>query len=359
MAELKKLRAAVVGAGWYAAQNHIPVLAARDDVSLDGVSRLGAVELARVRAHFGFAFASEDYREVLARAPDIVVVASPHHLHFEHAKAALECGAHVLCEKPLTLDPKDAWRLVEIATARDRHLLVANGYHYLRGVDELRRRLAAGEIGRIEHVACSFISVTRDVFSGERGLKSWETAFFRPASSTWQDATRGGGFAYGQMSHAIALLLHLTGLEAASVSAHSFPSTGVDLCNAASVAFAGGAVASLSGAAAMPQGNRALLRYFITGSDGMVIAEFDRDHCEFRLADKDAAPFELAPGDWIYRCDGPVDALVDLAQGKGRNASPGRIGAETVGIIAALLRSSHKGGLPEPVASPTQSTDQA
>ena len=50
-----KLRAAVIGAGWYAAANHIPVLAGRNDVVLDGVCRLGTDELARVRDHFGFA----------------------------------------------------------------------------------------------------------------------------------------------------------------------------------------------------------------------------------------------------------------------------------------------------------------
>ena len=55
-----KLRAAVIGAGWYAAQNHIPALLARPEVVLDGVSRLGADELERVRAHFGFRFGSED-----------------------------------------------------------------------------------------------------------------------------------------------------------------------------------------------------------------------------------------------------------------------------------------------------------
>ena len=112
------LKAAVIGAGWFAAQNHIPVLASRPEVVLDGVCRKGAAELARVRDHFGFAFGSEDYRELLARRPDIVVVSSPHALHYEHAKAALEAGAHVMCEKPMTLDPAEAWELVALARRR-------------------------------------------------------------------------------------------------------------------------------------------------------------------------------------------------------------------------------------------------
>ena len=62
----RRLRAAVLGAGWYAAQNHIPVLQSRPEVVLDAVSRLSADELERVRSHFGFTFASEDFEAVLA-----------------------------------------------------------------------------------------------------------------------------------------------------------------------------------------------------------------------------------------------------------------------------------------------------
>ena len=125
------IRASVIGAGWYAAEVHIPTLAARKDVVLDGVCRLGAEALERVRRHFGFAFASEDHRAVLARRPDVAVVASPHHLHWRHAADALDAGCHVLCEKPMTLDAAQAWDLVRRAERAGRTLLVANGYHYL------------------------------------------------------------------------------------------------------------------------------------------------------------------------------------------------------------------------------------
>lgn len=343
------LRAAVIGAGWYAAQNHIPVLASRREVVLDGVSRLGATELARVQEHFGFAFASEDPVEVLARQPDIVVIATPHHLHYRLAKAALERGAHVLCEKPMTLDPAEAWDLVATAERTGRHLLVANGYQYLPRVDELRQKIAGGVIGDIEHVMASFISATRDVFVGDAGLNSWKTTFFRPDKSTWQDPEQGGGFAYGQMSHCLALMYFLTGLSPRSVSAHAFTHGPVDIANAGTVLLSNGAVASVSGAAAMPQGNRGLMRLFVAGSEGMLTAEFDRDWCEIRCNDGATERLDLAAGDWVYRCDGPVNALVDLALGEGRNLSPGRIGAETTATIAAMLASSGAGGAAQPV----------
>jgi predicted dehydrogenase len=179
-----KVRVSVIGAGWFAAQNHIPVLKSREDVVLDGACRLGAADLAAVRDHFGFAFGSEDFRELLARKPDAVVVASPHRLHHEHAHAALEAGAHVLCEKPMTLDPGQAWELVTTVERAGRHLLVANGYHYLPRLDEVRRAILDGAVGRIEHVVCHFASATLPVFKGSTGFRRWQTTFFRPAIET-------------------------------------------------------------------------------------------------------------------------------------------------------------------------------
>lgn len=153
-----RVRVSVIGAGWYAAENHIPALAARSDAVLDGVCRLGKEDLARVKNHLGFAFASEDHREVLARKPEAVIVASPHHLHYAHARDAIAAGCHVLCEKPMTLDPAEAWDLVGRAKAAGRHLVIANGYHYLPKLDRVAALVAGGAIGRIEHLACNFVS---------------------------------------------------------------------------------------------------------------------------------------------------------------------------------------------------------
>lgn len=338
------VKAAVIGAGWYAAQSHIPTLAARPDVLLDGVCRLGADALEKVRAHFGFTFASEDYREVLARKPQVVVVASPHARHFEHCIAALAAGAHVLCEKPMTLDPAQAWTLEATARKAGLGLILANGYHYLPGLTQLRQALLDGAVGRIEHVSSSFVSATRAVFEGDVGLARWNTHFFRPARSTWQDPENGGGFAHGQLSHSIALTLWLTGLHADAVSAHNYCIDGNDLCNAASVLCRDGAVMSLSGAAALPEGQRALLRLIITGSAGVMEIELDRDRAVIHRHDGANRDFGITPGQWVYHCKGPIHALVDTALARGVNLTPGAIGAATVAVIAALQASSRSGG---------------
>jgi len=342
----EKIRVSLIGAGWFAARNHIPALAARPDVRLDGVCRLGARELEQVRDAFGFAFAAEDYRAVLDRRPDAVIVSSPHHLHYEHAKAALERGAHVLCEKPMTLEPDEAWDLVEIARASNRHLLIANSYNFMPHVDDIRRRLAAGVIGSIEHVMSSFVSVTRDVFAGTEGLRSWRTAMFRPDPSTWQDAERGGGFAFGQLSHSLALVYFLTGTAPVRASSFATGQDGVDLTDSAAIRLDTGATVSVSGAAAMPYGHRPLMRLFLTGTKGVMTIEFDRDLCEIRTGEGQVERLPVGKDEWVVESAGPVNALVELARGRGHNLATGVVGARTTATIAAMRASARADGAP-------------
>jgi len=342
---MSKIRVAVIGAGWFAAQNHIPVLQGRDDVILDGVSRLGAAELARVRDHFGFAFASQDFREVLARKPDAVIVASPHHLHHEHAHAALEAGAHVLCEKPMTVKPAHAWDLVATAKRLGRHLLVANGYHYLPRLDEIRQALLEGAVGHIQHVVCHFASATLPVFTGSTGFRRWQTTFFRPAVETWQDPARGGGFAYGQLSHSVALLLWLTDLRARDIAARVRGDAGIDLYDAATVSFENDAIGVIAGAPSVPEEGRARLRLSISGDAGILDLDVDLDRCEIERHDGGRQLITPAPAQWLYKCDGPVHRLIELARGEVReNLSPGDIGARSVELIEAMLRSAAADG---------------
>ena len=53
---------------------------------------------------------------------------------------------------------------------------------------------------------------------------------------------------------------------------------------------------------------------------------------------------DVAPGSWKYSCEGPANALVDLALGTGVNESSGEIGARGVETLAALVGSARAGG---------------
>src|SRR2546425_962190 len=98
----RKARLGFIGAGWWATANHMPVLAQRDDVEFAAVCRLGKTELKQVQERFNIPYGTEDALDLVNQPGlDGVVISSPHTLHYEHARLALERGLHVLCEKPM------------------------------------------------------------------------------------------------------------------------------------------------------------------------------------------------------------------------------------------------------------------
>lgn len=344
----KRVRAAIIGAGHFAYRVHIPTLKARPEVMLDSVCRIGAEDLALIRDEFGFAFASEDWRDVLARDIDIAVIATPHHLHFEQAMAFLEKGCHVLVEKPMCLDPGEAWALVSKSKEVGRELLVAYGWHYKLGLKAARNLL--NRIGKIEHVLCHMGSFTRSVFAGSGGASRWEHIKIQPEAETWQNAEAGGGFAYGQLSHAMGLLFWLTDLRCESVGAITLDATSrIDLHDAAITRFTNGATGVFSGTCGVPQGHGFEVDIRIYGETGSLLIDIETERMILKLPDGTSEDHSVAPGTWFYSCEGPANALVDVAMGKGGNESPGDVGARAVEALHALVTSAKAEGSATPI----------
>ena len=139
----RKARIGVIGAGWWAAANHLPVLKANDDCEIVAVNRLGAAELAEVQRKFAVPQGSRIIARMLdAGSMDGVVISSPHVLHYEHAVAALARGCHVLVEKPLTTTAADARDLIVKADAAGRQVIVPTGWNFKTWTDEARALVA-------------------------------------------------------------------------------------------------------------------------------------------------------------------------------------------------------------------------
>ncbi|MAE60459.1 MAG: oxidoreductase [Planctomycetaceae bacterium] len=345
---MARVRIGFIGAGWWATDNHIPRLKRRDDVELAAVCRPGAETLELVRKEFGFGFATEDYRELLKQELDGVVVVSPHHLHYEHASAALACGCHVMCEKPMALRAAKAWELVELAERQERHLLVPYGWHYKPFLQQAKRLMMEGAVGEVQYVLCHMASPTIGLFTGD-GLALPETdALVLPIDvSTWQTRSQGGGYAHGQLTHASALMFWLTGLRAKQVSAQiTRPNSEVDLYNSASVIFENGAIGTMSGAGTLPEADKFQLDVRVFGEKGVLVIDVNREQLELRSRDGRHQRFEIPDGEGAYSCEGPPDRFIELIQGTGSNDSPGEVAARSVEMIDAMFRSADQAGAP-------------
>ncbi|HKM67288.1 MAG TPA: Gfo/Idh/MocA family oxidoreductase [Candidatus Acidoferrum sp.] len=100
------------------------------------------------------------FEDVLERRDiEAVVIAAPAAQHFALAKKALLAGKDAFVEKPLALHLEEGKELVELAQKRGRILMVGHLLHYHPAINELRRMLHSGELGRVEYISSSRLNL--------------------------------------------------------------------------------------------------------------------------------------------------------------------------------------------------------
>ena len=144
---------------------------------------------------------------------DFVSVATPNHTHFEIAKAAVEAGFNVLCDKPMTFDLKQAEELAELVA---KHKVVFGVTHNYTGyplVRQAREMVQSGELGEIQAIRSSYIQgwLRTRLESEDQKQAAWRT-----------DPKRSGvAGCFGDIgTHAYNLGRYISGLLPEEMSCH-------------------------------------------------------------------------------------------------------------------------------------------
>lgn len=343
------VRVGVIGAGSWTVASHLPNLARHEDVEFVGVARKGEDLLRKIADQYGFQVASEDYRDVLDAGVDAVIVASPSGFHAEHALAALEAGAHVMCEKPVTIDPESAWMLKRRADELGKAFVVSFGWNYKPMVQKAKALLDEGGIGRLEHMTVHMSSVTRELLSNT-GAYPGSAPETVPEQPTWTDPRlSGGGYGQAQLTHALGLAFWLSGARAASGFAQmSAPlNAPVELHDAIVYNYDGGGIGVLSGGSAHlgANNNKHALEVRAIGSEGQFLVDVERE-AVWIFRDGEEVHLDLKDGEGAYDCIGPIDAVLAAARGdEFINQSPAELGARVVEALDIAYRSAASGQL--------------
>jgi len=156
---MKDLRIAVLGAGGAAQVVHLPILARLAGVQVVGIADPDRRKAETIGERFGISEVASDLASLApGQSLDAVVVCTPNGAHEEGVLAALERGAHVLCERPLTVTSESARRLLDAAAAADRQLMVANNHRYRHDFRLARQFVASGELGDVTFVRSSWLN---------------------------------------------------------------------------------------------------------------------------------------------------------------------------------------------------------
>jgi predicted dehydrogenase len=269
----RRLRLGMVGGGQGAFIGAVHRIAARLDDRYELVAgalssdperaRASAAEL-RIAPERAYGSYEEMARKEAAREGgiDVVAIVTPNHLHHPIAKAFLEAGIHVICDKPMTTTVEDALDLVQTVRRTGLVFVLTHNYTAHPMVREARARVQAGALGTVRVVQVEYPQDWLTTKLEDTGQKqaSWRT-----------DPAQSGGGASGDIgSHAYNLAGFITGLEAQSLCADlSTFVTGRrvdDNCNVL-LRYRGGARGMLWACQVAP-GNENALRVRVYGDQG-------------------------------------------------------------------------------------------
>ncbi|MET3805597.1 putative dehydrogenase [Nakamurella sp. UYEF19] len=340
-------RVAVVGVGWWACRLHLVALKENPDalvVALCDRDRARADEAARI---FDVPLAVTDVGAVIDAGVDCAIVATPHDAHWEPAAALLDAGIDVLVEKPMTLDPGQAWDLVARARRTGARLHV--GYPFLHSphVARLRQVLRGGELGTPVLSQGLFATGVHRLLAGDVSAQLEHGGLFASAPSTYSDPLRGGGQMNSQMTHAVAVLLSATGLHPASVSAYSnFSGLRVDLADSLAIEMNDGSVATIATTGSVHSHASRIEEYRFFASDGHACLDTVRGRLEIARGGQ-ALTAEPALTEAEANPEKATSvALVAAAIDPDRTsplAAPGELGADVVALLAAASESAAAG----------------
>ena len=185
---------------------------------------------------------------------ELVYIPLPNHLHHPWTIKALKAGKHVLCEKPLACNAKEAREMAAVAKEAGRLLMEAFMYRFHPRSRRIKQMIAEGLIGTPRLVRSAFC--------------------FRMADSEWSDTPNvrlnpemGGGALLDVGCYSVSVARWFLGAEPSQVQAQAeYDPGGVDVHMVGSLSFAGNGLASFEASfiTALQQ------TYGVAGSNGVI-----------------------------------------------------------------------------------------
>jgi predicted dehydrogenase len=342
-----KIKCGVLGAGWWATFAHIPALLTHGRAELVAIQR-SDIELAQKIAHdFGIPYACTSASELLSiDGLEAVVVSSSPHLHYEHARAALQMGKHVLIEKPMTLTADQAQRLLELARRKNLQFLISCPWHYTSHAALAQSMIRDSRLGSLRMISVLMTNPVSHLLRGENTVPthSDDVPYLQPQSGTYSDPEiAGGGQIYAQVCHVAAYLTFLTGMHASDVFAHFHNDGGqLDIYDSLNLRMEDGVIVSIASTCATSVNLRTYeVRIFGTG--GMLYMDLWRGTMEFTsmAGERETYP-ELSP-DEIYPHQAPAINLIDSIFDPSCNRSPAALGSAAMEVLEAACISATSG----------------
>ena len=188
------IRVGIIGAS-FAKKAFLPALRVIPGVSVEAISSLHLASAQNAAQEFNIPNAYENWHIMLKKHKfDLVCIATPTDTHAEIAIAAMEAGAHILCEKPTAMDIAEVEQMLAAAKRSRRLHMVDHELRFNPNRRRIKQLIASGNIGEVRHAHITSIS------------SSWADTASRPKNDWWSSAKRGGGRLGANGSHQIDMI---------------------------------------------------------------------------------------------------------------------------------------------------------
>ncbi|HXZ04226.1 MAG TPA: Gfo/Idh/MocA family oxidoreductase [Ktedonobacteraceae bacterium] len=313
------LRFGVIGLGYWGPKI-VRNLEAQPRTQVSIAADLDTFRLASLAAGQPWIKTTTQVEEVFQSEVDGVIIATPVMTHYRLAKEALLHGKHVFVEKPLTATVAEAEELIALAEEQQRVLMVGHTFEYSPAVNELRKLVRSGQLGKIYCVEAERLNL--GLFRSDTNV-IWDLA-----------------------PHDVSILLYLLGKKPNSVTvqAHAHLQSHIHDIAHIDLGFADGITAHIHVSWLHPSKVR---RVTVIGDKRMAVYD-DTNPAEMlkifnKGADVDADPTvsyrfgatTIPHIDWIEPLRLECEDFVKAIQTGGQPRANGAVGLEVVRILAA------------------------
>ncbi|HID27691.1 MAG TPA: Gfo/Idh/MocA family oxidoreductase [Methanosarcinales archaeon] len=245
---------------------YAPTIASHPDACIVGIVGIGPnKELAKKDADYYKCDYYENLENLFSRDDlDAIYVGTEASEHKEVVQQAAEHGIHVLCDKPIALNLKDADEIIEVARKNNIKLMVPFNPRFQLPMIKAKEMIDNGEIGDLQYIYAVKFG------KNPQNIKDFDTSWFF-------DTKKSGCGGFGDIGiHAIDALRWLIGDEADKVYADiRYNEEGIDEMGIATIEFRNGVITSLISGWTFPFGSAPWLdvKFEILGKNGALVID--------------------------------------------------------------------------------------
>jgi predicted dehydrogenase len=196
MSSTTVIRTGIIGYGLSGRVFHAPFIETNPLFELTSIATGNTDRQAQARANHPGAKIVDSPEELIAEGLDLVILASPAHVHLSQGLAALEAGSAVVIDKPFVPSVLDAKKLIAKSDEVGKPLIVFQNRRWDGDFLTLAKLVRSGQLGTVHRFESTF--------------ERWGT----PKPGQWQETTtiaQGAGITFDLGSHLIDQALHLFG----------------------------------------------------------------------------------------------------------------------------------------------------